>query len=126
MPQRTAHPQCAPGECLAGYMGFPKDTVKIKSWADEYLRFQGKIELWNELTKRHAIPHIGTTEKFEFCPVCGHKIDPSVRAGSAAVIGDLVNWADHEGNLGELETIVENGRLVLAGHQEAAKRNYGE
>jgi hypothetical protein len=64
---------CAPGACLAGAIG--AEQVQEKDWCNAVLRFEGKIELWNELTKRHAIPHIGFISPFKFCPACGRGID---------------------------------------------------
>jgi len=43
-------------------------------WAEAEARFQKVIADWNEKTKRHAVPHPGFANKFNHCPVCGHKV----------------------------------------------------
>lgn len=78
---------CARGTCLAGVIGTA--SVPEKDWYLAAQRFEGKIELWNELTKRHAIPHIGFIQPFKFCPVCGHAIDHDALSPSK-VISKLV------------------------------------
>lgn len=67
---------CAPGQCWAGVVGTTR--VQEKHWHDAVQRFEGKIELWNELTKRHAIPHIGFVQRFNYCTECGKAIDHDV------------------------------------------------
>ncbi|WP_455233475.1 hypothetical protein [Geopseudomonas aromaticivorans] len=63
---------CPPGACIAGTIG--GELVSVSEWPAALLRFEGKIELWSELTKRHAIPHIGYIEPSQFCCNCGDPI----------------------------------------------------
>ncbi len=79
----THAPTCAPGSCTAGAIG--SKQVKVKDWHDAVQRFEGKIELWNELTKRHAIPHIGFVQPFKFCPDCGRSVDHEALAPSRSI-----------------------------------------
>jgi hypothetical protein len=52
-----------------------------RDWAVELLKFEGKIELWNEVTKRHAVPHIGYIQWYKFCPACGSPVDTGFTSG---------------------------------------------
>ncbi|EJZ9501532.1 TPA: hypothetical protein JLJ42_001151 [Escherichia coli] len=58
--------------CIVGVIGSLQ--VNEGRWAEAEARFQKVIEEWNEKTKRHAVPHPGFANKFNHCPVCGHKV----------------------------------------------------
>ena len=77
---------CAAGECHAGVIG--SEQVRERDWHQSVQRFEGKIELWNQLTKRHAIPHIGFIQPFKFCTECGKAIDHSALS-PAQVMAEL-------------------------------------
>lgn len=70
---------CKRGECIAGFIA--NQEVKASEWANAEQRFLGKIELWNELTKRHAIPHIGFVQKAKFCTTCGSPVHVEAPVG---------------------------------------------
>jgi hypothetical protein len=70
---------CPAGTCRAGTIG--NKEVIASEWAVESLKFDGMIELWNETTKCHAIPHIGDVHLYKFCPDCGSSIDTSFIQG---------------------------------------------
>lgn len=79
--------QCAPGCCVAGHVG--AEDVQIQHWHRKVAEFEGKIELWNELTKRWAIPHIGFIQPYKFCVSCGQPVNHA-KHSPASLIGDLV------------------------------------
>ncbi len=58
--------------CIVGMIGARKITEG--GWALEEARFKTVVAEWNEKTKRQAIPHPGFSNKFNHCPVCGHKV----------------------------------------------------
>ena len=70
---------CPEGMCLAGHIG--SKEVMVRDWAVEALKFEGMIELWNEATKRHALPHLGFKTPYKFCPACGSAIDTGFTPG---------------------------------------------
>lgn len=89
MSSDTQETHCPAGECIAGEIG-GANPVMVKDWRDAVLKFEGKIELWNELTKRHAIPHIGYIDRFNFCTQCGKKIElPPTAQELQALMGEL-------------------------------------
>lgn len=110
MPSKAnSNPKCLPGECIAGSIG--ESEIKVRDWATEHLRFQGKIDLWNELTKHFAIPHIGFAQAFRHCHQCGHEIDLVEAKGDRGVLNHLVEWADKlHPSLQELDVIVAQAR----------------
>lgn len=108
--QSTSNNPCRPGKCIAGAIGDKEITVK--DWATENLRFQGKIELWNELTKRFAIPHIGFAQQFHHCHKCGCEIDILEAEGDRTVLDRLVHWANQRHpDLKELDAIVAAAKV---------------
>lgn len=58
--------------CIVGMIGSLQ--VNEGRWAEAEAKFQKVIADWNEKTKRHAVPHPGFANKFNHCPVCGHKV----------------------------------------------------
>lgn len=78
-PSASTHQPCPAGECIAGTID--GKMVKMKDWRLEVLKFSGKVELWNELTKRYAIPHIGWVSQAAFCGNCGTPIDAGFTPG---------------------------------------------
>jgi len=68
----TTVEDCANAGCVAGVIG--QKSIRTPQWYVEVSRFEGKIDLWNELTKHNAIPHIGFIQPFKFCPDCGAPI----------------------------------------------------
>lgn len=58
--------------CITGMIGNTK--IYEGDWEESAALFEKKIERWNELTKRHAIPHPGYANKFNHCPQCGKKV----------------------------------------------------
>lgn len=111
---------CAPGSCIAGAIG--AEQVKAKEWHGAVQRFEGKIELWNELTKRHAIPYIGYVNPFKFCPACGTSVDHERLSPSKAIqelIAALRLVADSHA---VLEQLNPEERLAWSRALNAAKR----
>jgi hypothetical protein len=78
-PSASTHQPCPEGECIAGRIG--SKTVKVCDWRLEVLKFNAKIELWDELTKHFAIPHMGWVSKAAFCGNCGSPVDPGFTPG---------------------------------------------
>lgn len=75
----STHQPCPEGECIAGVIG--SNPVKVCDWRLEVLKFSGKIELWNELTKRYAIPQLGWVSKAAYCGNCGAPVDAGFTPG---------------------------------------------
>lgn len=59
--------------CVVGMIGTRK--IYASEWAEASADFDKVAEDWNEKTKRFAVPHPGFANKFEFCPICGSKVD---------------------------------------------------
>lgn len=58
--------------CIVGMIG--SRQVKEGNWYEAESQFQKVIAEWNEKTKHHAVSHPGFANKFNHCPVCGHKV----------------------------------------------------
>ncbi|WP_410951166.1 hypothetical protein [Pseudomonas sp. S1(2024)] len=101
---------CPEGMCLAGHIG--SKEVMVRDWAVEALKFEGMIELWNEATKRHALPHIGFKTLYKFCPACGSPIDTGFVPGG---VPELPLTADLKKILALNDTdIAEQGAKLLS------------
>lgn len=57
--------------CVVGMIG--SRFITEDKWENEESIFNKTIELWNEQTKRFAIPHPGFSVRLSYCPLCGHK-----------------------------------------------------
>lgn len=111
---------CAPGACIAGALG--AEQVKAKDWHGAVQRFEGKIELWNEVTKRHAIAHIGYVHPFKFCPACGQSVDHE-RLSPSRTIKDLIDaLRSVSDSHAVLEHLTPEGRLAWSRALNTAKR----
>lgn len=64
--------KCPRGECHVGAIA--NRLIEEKDWIIESFKFEGKIELWNELTKHREVPHIGYVVVFKYCTKCGVEI----------------------------------------------------
>lgn len=78
---KTPPPPCPAGQCVAGHIG--SKEIRVQDWAVELLKFEGKVELWNEVTKHHAVPHMGYVKPYKFCILCGTQIDTGYTLGAA-------------------------------------------
>lgn len=65
---RSLAPTCPIGSCIVGTIAGYR--VPARTWAEESLRFEGKLELWNALKDKHDLPSIGGIERYETCPAC--------------------------------------------------------
>lgn len=101
---------CAIGDCIAGIIA--NKFVPIKEWDKEVTRFEGKIELWNDLTQYRQIPHIGYVSKGNFCTVCGSALPKSfpeldtVEGDLLPAIGSKVEVHLASSNSWEINTVV--------------------
>lgn len=103
---------CPEGMCLAGHIG--SKEVVVQDWAVEALKFEGQIELWNEATKRHALPHIGFMTPYKFCPACGSPIDTGFTPGGTpelSITADLKQILA----LSDAEIAEQGNKLLSAG-----------
>lgn len=68
---------CEAGKCIAGRIGSAEITEN--DWERANKDFDGVIEVWNEKTRRFAIPHPGYVTTAKFCVNCGRKLDDHQR-----------------------------------------------